>query len=70
MEEIIFLVEENPEGGFVARAMGLPIFIQGETIEEIKTNIKDALLCHFDREEDIPRIIRLHIVKEEVMAYA
>ena len=70
MEEIIFLVEENPEGGFAARAMGLPIFTQRETIEEIKTNIKDALLCHFDREEDIPRIIRLHIVKEEVMAYA
>ena len=70
MEEIIFLVEVDPEGGFAARALGLPIFTQGETIEEIKTNIKDALLCHFDREEDIPRVIRLHIVKEEVMAYA
>ncbi len=40
MEEIIFLVEGNHEGGFAARAMGLPIFMQGETIEEIKTNIK------------------------------
>lgn len=69
-KEIIFLVEEDVEGGFNARALGLPIFTQGETIEEVKKNIKDALQCHFDREEDIPKIIRLHIVKEEVIAYA
>ena len=70
MKEIIFLVEEDPEGGFTARAMGLPIFTQGDTIEELKRNIKDALQCHFDREEDIPRIIRIHIMKEEVISYA
>jgi predicted RNase H-like HicB family nuclease len=70
MKEIIFLVEEDPEGGFTARAMGLSIFTQGDTIEELKRNIKDALQCHFDKEEDIPRIIRIHIVKEEVITYA
>ncbi len=70
MKEIIFLVEEDPEGGFTARAMGLSIFTQGDTIEELKRNIKDALKCHFDKEEDIPKIIRIHIVKEEVISYA
>ena len=53
MKEIIFLVEEDPEGGFTARAMGLSIFTQGDTIEELKRNIKDALKCHFDKEEDM-----------------
>jgi len=69
-KEIIFLVEEDVEGGFNARALGIPVFTQGETIEDVKKNIKDALQCHFDREEDIPKIIRLHIVKDEVFTYA
>ncbi len=68
--EIIFLVDEDIEGGYNARALGFPIFTQGDTIEEVKRNIKDALECHFDRKEDIPKIIRLHIVREEVISYA
>jgi len=67
--EIIFLVEEDIEGGYVARALGYSIFTQAETIEEIKEKIKDALKCHFDDVEEIPPIVRLHIVKEEVFKY-
>ncbi|MEW5746412.1 MAG: 2-oxoisovalerate dehydrogenase [Nitrospirota bacterium] len=70
MNEIIFVLEEDPEGGYNARALGLAIFTQGETMEKIKDNIKDALRCHFERDEEIPRIIRLHFVKEEVFSYA
>jgi predicted RNase H-like HicB family nuclease len=70
MEEMIFVLEEDPEGGYTARALGYSIFSQGETIEEIKANIKDAIKCHFDREEDFPKVIRLHQVKEEVFSYA
>ena len=69
-KEIIFLIEEDVEGGFNAEALGFPIFTQGETLEDVKANIKDALQCHFDKEEDIPKIVRLHMVKEEVIAYA
>jgi predicted RNase H-like HicB family nuclease len=64
------LVEEDPEGGYNARALGQSIFTQGDTLEEVKNNIKSALECHFDRKEDIPSIVRLHIVKEEMFAYA
>ena len=70
VKEIIFLVEEDPEGGYNAKAMGHSIFTEGETIEELKENIKDALKCHFEKEEDIASIIRLHIVKEEIFLYA
>ncbi len=68
--EIIFLVEEDPEGGYTAHALDYSIFVQGETIEELRKEIKDALACHFDTREKIPPIIRLHFVKEEVYAYA
>jgi len=70
MKEMIFMVEEDVEFGYNACALGASIFTQGETITEVKENIKDAVSCHFEREEDIPRVIRLHMVKEEVFAYA
>jgi len=66
MNEIIFIVEESPEGGYEAKALGYSIFTDGETIDELKQNIKEAILCHF--EADGPKIIRLHYIKEEVFA--
>jgi len=70
VHEIIFLVEETPEGGYTAKALGHSIFTQGETLEELKVNIQSALACHFDEKEYVPSVIRLHIVKEETLAYA
>jgi len=69
-KELIFLVEEDPEGGYTARAVGEGIFVQADSYDELKANIKDALECHFDSKEDIPPIVRLHIVREEIFAYA
>lgn len=66
MTEIIFIVEESPEGGYEARALGHSIFTEGETIDELKENIKEAVHCHF--EIDVPKIIRIHYIKEEVIA--
>lgn len=65
--EIIFLVEEASEGGYVARALGHSIFTEGDTLEAIREEVKDAVRCHFD-EAEFPRIIRLHFVKEEIVA--
>lgn len=67
MSELIFLVEEDLEGGFTARALGEGIFTQAETVAELKEMVREAVLCHFD-EEKMPKIIRLHFVKEEVLA--
>jgi predicted RNase H-like HicB family nuclease len=66
-KELIFTIEESEEGGYFARALGESIFAQGETMSELRTNIKDAVLCHFE-EEEMPKVIRLHIVKQELMA--
>jgi len=64
--EIIFLIEESNEGGYEARAIGHSIFTEGEDLEDVKKNIKEAIQCHFD-EGDIPSIVRLHFVREELM---
>lgn len=70
MNEIIFVLEEDPEGGYNARALGCSIFVQGDTIDDLKANIRDALKCHFEKDEDIPKVIRLHQVKEDIFSYA
>lgn len=68
--EMIFMVEEDPEGGFTAKALGDSIFTQADTLDELKINIKKAIGCHFDKKEDIPAVVVLHIIKEETLAYA
>lgn len=70
MKEIIFVLEEDIEGGYNACALGQSIITQGINLEEVKKNIRDALKCHFDNEEEIPKIIRLHMVREEIFSYA
>jgi hypothetical protein len=66
VQEIIFLVEEAQEGGYTARAIGYSIFTEGESLEEIRRNVREAVRCHFE-EGKVPQIIRLHIVKDEVL---
>jgi len=66
-DEIIFLVEESLEGGYEAKALGYSIFTQAETFEELKEAVKDAIRCHFE-DVAMPKIIRLHQVKEEVLS--
>ena len=67
MNEIFFLVEDVPEGGFTAKALGESIFTQAESLEELHVNVRDAVKCHFD-EDKVPKMIRLHFVHEEVLA--
>lgn len=66
MNEIIFLIDEDIEGGFLATAIGEDIITDGDTMEEIKKNIREAVECHFE-EEKRPKLIRLHMIKEEII---
>jgi hypothetical protein len=67
VNEIIFMVQEPPEGGYAAEALGHSIFTVAETLEELNEMVRDAVICHFD-EADRPKIVRLHFVREEVIA--
>mgnify|MGYP001035779271 CR=1 FL=1 len=69
MKEIIFEVHEDEvDGGYTASALGVGIHTQGETLEELRANVKEAVGCYFDETTDAPALIRLHFVRDEVLA--
>jgi predicted RNase H-like HicB family nuclease len=68
MTEIVFQVEEDPEGGFTARAVGASIFTEADTLEEVRENIRDAVRCHYENASERPKTVRIHFVRDEVMA--
>lgn len=68
MNEIIFIIKESPEGGFEAEALGYSIFTEADDTASLKINIKDAVACHFEDDRARPKIIRLHFVREEIVA--
>ena len=67
MSEIHFIVEEASEGGYIARALGESIFTEADDIEALRSQIRDAVHCHFD-EGKVPRLIHLHFTRDEVIA--
>ena len=67
MSEIIFMIEEAPEGGYTARALGESIVTQAESLAKLHECIREAVRCHFEGGKS-PKVIRLHFVREEVIA--
>ncbi|MBK1669867.1 2-oxoisovalerate dehydrogenase [Rhodovibrio sodomensis] len=65
MSEIIFQVEEAQEGGYIASALGHAIFTEADTLDDLRTNVRDAVRCHFD--DETRRVVRLHFVRDEVI---
>jgi hypothetical protein len=67
MKELIFLVEEAPEGGYTAHALGEDIVTEGDDLDDLREMVRDAVRCHFD-EGKAPGVVRLHFVRQEVLA--
>jgi len=68
MSEVIFQVNEDEvDGGYTAVALGYGIYTQGNSLEELRTMVKDAVACYFDEANPAPKIIRLHFVRDEVL---
>ena len=69
MSEIIFeVVEDEIDGGYSASALGYGINTEGDTLEELRRNVKEAVECYFDETMEHPGLIRLHFVRDEVLA--
>ena len=68
MTEIVFLVEEDPEGGFTARALGESIVTEADDLSTLRENVLDAVRCHYLTREEWPKVVRLHHVRDEVLA--
>lgn len=67
MTEIVFVVEQAPEGGLIARALGESIFTEAEDEVKLRAAVQDAVHCHFEDGKS-PKIIRLHFVRDELLA--
>ena len=67
MSELIFVVEEAAEGGYIARAVGAAIVTEADDLDGLRAQVRDAVRCHFDARE-LPAVIRLHYVHDEVIA--
>ena len=65
--EVVFVVDEAPEGGYVARAVGESIVTEADDLDSLRVMVRDAVVCHFD-EEERPKIVRLHLVRDELLA--
>lgn len=59
MKELIFVVEDAPEGGFTAQALGESIFTEAEDLKTLQENVRDAVKCHFETGQ-APAVVRLH----------
>ena len=68
MTEIVFVIQEEPEGGYSAHALGEAIFTQAEDMASLREMVRDAVRCHFPDAMARPKMIRLHFVSDEVIA--
>ena len=66
MNELVFMVQDAPEGGFTARALGASIFTEADDLEKLREQVRNAVKCHFD-EGKAPQLVRLHYVRDEVL---
>ena len=67
MNEIVFEVTQEADGGYVAEALGESIFTEADTWEQLRANVKEAVAAfYFDR--TVPARVRLHLVRDEVLA--
>ena len=66
MNEILFVVEEAEDGSYRAKAVGQSIHTEADSLDELHTEIRDAVHCHFD-EGQAPPLIRLHHVRQELL---
>ena len=64
LTEIVFLVEDDPDGGYTAKALGEAIFTEAQDLESLRIMVKDAVNCHFEETSTCPKMIRLHIVRD------
>jgi hypothetical protein len=63
--ELVFVVEEAPEGGYVARALGEAIFTEANDMDSLREMVRDAVRSHF-QDDTRPAVVRLHLVHDEL----
>ncbi|MCU0783815.1 MAG: 2-phospho-L-lactate guanylyltransferase [Verrucomicrobia bacterium] len=70
MKELVFEVTQEEDGGFCAECLTENIFTQGDTWDNVRKNVQEAVRGFFPDQPQTPRCVRLHLVRDEVLAGA
>ena len=65
--DLVFEVIQEQDGGFVAECLNENIITQADTWEELRENVKEAVSAFFF-DQPAPSSVRLHLVKDELLA--
>jgi predicted RNase H-like HicB family nuclease len=65
--EIVFEVTQEADGGYVAECLTQPMVTQGDTWEDVRRNVQEAVSAYFfDR--DVPKTVRIRLIRDELLA--
>jgi predicted RNase H-like HicB family nuclease len=70
MSELVFEVTQEEDGGFCAECLSENIFTQGDTWEAVRQNVREAVRAYYFDQPQAPKRIRLHLVRDELLAGA
>jgi predicted RNase H-like HicB family nuclease len=70
MSELVFEVTQEEDGGFCAECLSENIFTQGDSWDALRKNVQEAVRAFYFDKSNLPARIRLHLVRDEVMASA
>jgi hypothetical protein len=70
MNELVFEVTQEEDGGFCAECLSENIFTQGDTWEAVRNSVREAVCAYYFDQPAAPKRIRLHLVRDELLAGA
>jgi hypothetical protein len=68
MDELVFEVTQEEDGGFCAECLTENIFTQGDSWVELRANVQEAVRGFYFDSNGAPKRIRLHLVRDEVLS--
>jgi hypothetical protein len=68
MSELVFEVTQEADGGLVAECLTESIFTQADNWEELRQNVREAVAAYYFDRTQRPSALRLHLVRDEVLA--
>jgi len=69
MNELVFDVTQEADGGYCAECLTESIVTEGNTWDELRANVREAVRGYYFDQTSKPALsIRLHLVRDEVLA--
>ncbi len=67
MNELVFEVTQEEDGGFCVECLSENIFTQSNTWEALRQNVRESVRAFYFDTPQTPKRIRLHLVRDELL---